>query len=359
MKKQNRKIILSVTALALVFFVCIGLALYRVRGCMAVTDDAALLTGKLSFVNGSAASTDSAAAHENDAKDESPTLTHEQKPLAENDEPTDNAERPVNTTHSGDSYPIVETQVTNGNMSYENILIRNTTDYDLDVESLLSADLPFSLEDNHEVQVLVYHTHTCESYMTEDSGVYYDDWYPRSTDGEQGVMAVGEKIVETLKEHGIGAVHDTTLHDHPSYEGSYARSWETISEYKEKYPSIKVTIDLHRDAMTSQDGTKYKPTFEHDGKKAAQIMIMAGWGIDGGFDFWDENLIFAMQLQKKCEDLYPDMTRPLNFGEYTYNMNFNNGSLLIEVGTDANTVDEAVRSGEYLGKTLAALLKLS
>ena len=358
MKKQTWKNMVTATALVLLFSVCIGLVLYRVSGCMALSDDAALLTGKLSFVNGSSASVDSApAATEKPAADESPTMAIERKPLADSADATEAAKRPVNTTHSGDSYPIAELQVNNGSMSYENIDIRNTTDVDLDVESLLSADLPFSLEDNHEVQVLVYHTHTCESYMTEESDVYYEDWYPRSTDGEQGVAAVGEKLVKTLREHGIGAVHDSTLHDYPSYEGSYARSWETISEYKEKYPSIKVTIDLHRDAMTAQDGTKYKPTFEHDGKKAAQIMIMTGYDTEGGFDFWDENLIFAMQLQKKCEDMYPDMTRPLNFGEYTYNMNFNNGSLLIEVGTDVNTVDEAVRTGSYLGDALAALLK--
>ena len=348
---------MTATALVLLFSVCIGLVLYRASGCMALSDDAALLTGKLSFVNGSSASADSVSVSDEPAADESPTLPPEQRPLAENTDVTEAAEHPVNTNHSGDSYPVVETKVTNGNMSYDNIMIRNTTDYDLDVESLLSADLPFSIEDNHEVQVLVYHTHTCESYMQEDSGEYYDDWYPRSTDGDQGVVAVGEEIVKTLKEHGIGAIHDTTLHDYPSYEGSYARSWETISEYQERYPSIKVTIDLHRDAMTAQDGTKYKPTFEHDGKKAAQLMIMTGYDTEGGFDFWDENLIFAMQLQKKCEDLYPDMTRPLNFGEYTYNMNFNNGSLLIEVGTDANTVDEAVRTGGYLGDALAALLE--
>ena len=109
--------------------------------------------------------------------------------------------------------------------------------------------------------------------------------------------------------------------------------------------------------MTADDGTKYKPTFVHGGEKAAQIMIMTGYDTEGSFDFWDENLIFAMQLQKKCEDLYPGMTRPLNFGEYTYNMNFNNGSLLIEVGTDANTVEESRRSGEYLANALSSLLK--
>lgn len=343
----------AAAALTLLMAVCLTMAAYRVCACLPLGDEAAILSGKLSFVNGEVGvgATDA-------TPDEKPTEQPRIRPLAETPTEAEQApEKPQDTPHTGDTYPVKEIKVSNGNMSYDDITIRNTTEYELDVESLLSAALPFSLEENHEVQVLVYHTHTCERYLTEDNGEYYDDYYPRSTDGDLGVMAVGERIVDVLKEHGIGAIHDTTLHDYPSYEGSYARSWETISAYQEKYPSIKVTIDLHRDAMTTDDGTKYKPTFETDGKKAAQIMIMAGYDNEGGFDFWHDNLIFAMQLQKKCEDTYPGMTRPLNFGEYTYNMNFNNGSLLIEVGTDANTVDEACRSGGYLGEALAELLR--
>ena len=353
MKKRHWKMTVTASALVLAMTLSLSMVVYRVRSCIAIEDEAALLSGKLSFVNGDM-SADSTIATADEAPTQSPVI----RPLAETPTDTEQVrEKPQDTPHSGTTYPVKEIRVSNGNMSYDNFTIRNTTDYDLDVESLLSEELPFSLEDNHEVQVLVYHTHTCERYLTEDNGEYYEDYYPRSTDGDLGVVAVGEKLVETLKKNGIGAVHDTTLHDYPSYEGSYARSWETISAYKEKYPSIKVTIDLHRDAMTTDDGTKYKPTFEVDGDKAAQIMIMAGYDTEGGFDFWHDNLIFAMQLQKRCEDHYPGMTRPLNFGEYTYNMNFNNGSLLIEVGTDANTVDEACRSGDCLAQALSELLK--
>ena len=349
--KKHWKTAAAVGMLTLLMAVCLSMAVYRASSCMVLADEAAILSGKLSFVNGSADRAEQTQATEAVVKEPA-------RPLAETPTaPAETAEKPQDNTHEGDALPVKELKITNGNMTYDNFMIRNTTAVDLDVESLLSAEMPFTLEDNHEVQVLVYHTHTCERYLTEDNGEYYSDYYPRSTDGDLGVSAVGEKIVETLKAHGIGAVHDTTLHDYPSYEGSYARSWETVCAYKEKYPSIKVTIDLHRDSMTTDEGVKYKPTFEHDGEKAAQIMIMAGCDGEGGFDFWDENLIFAMQLQKKCEDLYPDMTRPLNFGEYTYNMNFNNGSLLIEVGTEVNTVEEAVRSGEFLGAALSDLLR--
>ena len=347
MNKRMIKRIAALTSIVLTAAFCSGLAIYRAGECARLMDDAAVAAGKLSFVNGSSS-----------RPAEPETMPPAQKPLAEGDpDPTESVKKPESAVHSGESHPVVETMVSNGNMTFENISVRNTSGYDIDPGELLSEPLPFDIEDNRSVQVLVYHTHTCESYLEDDSGVYYDDFYPRSTDPEKGVMAVGEELVETLKQRGIGAVHDTTLHDYPSYEGSYARSWETICGYLEKYPSIKVTIDLHRDAMTSQDGTKYKPTFEHDGGKAAQIMIMTGCDDSGDFDFWDENLIFAMQLQKRCEDMFPGMTRPLSFGEFTYNMNFNNGSLLIEVGADGNTAEEACRSGRYLGEALAELLK--
>ncbi len=355
MRKERLQTGITVIALVLSAAVGLGLVAYRAGGVLSLRDDAAMLTGKLSFINGSAVST----ADQADTAQTGKSAPSEQtaRPLSDSSAEAETPERPKNTSHSGDAHPVVETMVSNGNMSYDNIDIRNTTGYPLDVESLLSEPLPFTIEDNRTVQVLVYHTHTCESYLDDDNGVYYDDFYPRSTDGEQGVVAVGDKIVETLRANGVGAVHDTTFHDHPSYEGSYARSWETVCACGEKYPNLKVTIDLHRDSMTAEDGTKYKPTFEYDGKKAAQLMIMTGYDTDGGFDFWDENLIFAMQLQKKCEDLYPGMTRPLNFGEFTYNMNYNNGSLLIEVGTDANTVEEAARTGEYLANALSSLLQ--
>ena len=322
----------------------VSMAVIRAAGCFELFDAAAVAAGLLSFENGSPTPTEAA---------EKPTeaaLRPSAVSAGKTAQPTEKTEK---VTHSGTSYPVQEINISSGNESYENIKIDNTTPYSPDYGALLSAALPFGFSEDHTVQVLIYHTHTCESYMTEDSPEYYSDFYPRSTDESQGVMAVGDRLAAALKAKGIGVIHDKTLHDYPSYEGSYDRSYETISAYREKYPNIKVTIDLHRDSMTTSDGTKYKPTFTHDGAKAAQIMIMTGCCYDG----WDENLIFAAKLQKRCEDMYPGMTRPLYFGEFTYNMDFNNGSLLIEVGTDANTVDEACRTGEYLGNALAEELR--
>ena len=346
MKKQRIKTILTITALVTVIAVCMGMVFRRAAGCFELFDDAALAAELLSFGSGSLSIEPTAPP------------TEAARPMSDSVKAAAaEPQRPTQLSHSGESHPVVEINVSQGSESYDNFTVKNTTPYQPDYSALLAGDLPFSFDSDHTVQVLIYHTHTCESYLSEDIGVYYDDFYPRSTDPDQGVIAVGDKLAAALKSRGIGVVHDTTLHDYPSYEGSYGRSWDTASSYLEKYPNLKVTIDLHRDSMTASDGTKYKPTFTYRGSKAAQIMIMTGYDNSGDFPFWEENLAFAVKLQQRCEQLYPGMTRPLYFGEFTYNMDLNNGSLLIEVGTDANTPEEACLSGEMLGNALSSVLQ--
>jgi stage II sporulation protein P len=136
------------------------------------------------------------------------------------------------------------------------------------------------------------------------------------------------------------------------------RSRKTVNAYIKKYPKIKVALDIHRDAI-GDDNFKVKPTFTYKGKKGAQIMILSGYDPDGFFDFpnWNYNLRFALKLQQKCETNYSGMTRPMDFGNFAYNMNINTGSLLVEFGTDSNTLAEAVYSGKLFGKALAQVLQ--
>lgn len=266
------------------------------------------------------------------------------------------ADKAVKTNEK--TYKISEINIGSGNILYDNISINNSTSYDMNVEALLNEQLGFDFEDIRRAQVLIVHTHTCESYMDSDSGYYYESFYPRTTDNDKNVVAVGKAISNSLKAHNIGVVHATAQHDNPSYDGAYDRSYDTIMQYLKKYSEIKVVLDIHRDSMTTDDMTKLKPTFEYNGKKAAQIMIMSGHDDgDNEFAFWEQNLNFAVKLQSACETMYPGMTRPLNFGDFTYNMNANSGSLLIEVGTDANTLDEAILSGEMLGNALSQVLQ--
>ncbi len=258
---------------------------------------------------------------------------------------------------SEQTYPVYTKKLTGGGIKYENFYVKNNTDYKMDIGAELRSELGFSPEKNSDIQVLVYHTHTSESYLDCDVGYYYSDYYPRTSDNRYNVTAVGEEIVKELNRQGIGAVHDKTLHD-STYTGSYYRSCDTVEKYLKKYPSIKVTLDIHRDSIGS-DTYKVKPTFTYKGKKGAQIMIMSGYDPFGEYDFpnWNYNLRFALRLQQMCETKFSGMTRPLYFGEFVYNMHINTGSLLIEVGTDGNTLSEARYSGKLLGKALAQVLQ--
>lgn len=260
--------------------------------------------------------------------------------------------------HSTDKeFPVNEITITEGNVSYKNIQVKNASSADIDIKAELDGKLGFATEDTDEPQVLIYHTHTSESFLKYDTGSFYEGFYPRTTDKTENVCAVGEQIAKQLNAHGIKAIHDTTIHDYPSYNGAYDRSYETVQKYLKKYPSIKVTLDIHRDGIGT-DTEKSKPVFEYDGKKAAQIMILSGYNYDGCEEFkdWEYNLRFALQIQSKAVSMYPNMVRPLYFADFMYNMNVNTGSLLIEIGAESNTIEEVKYSGYLLGNVLSEVL---
>lgn len=256
------------------------------------------------------------------------------------------------------TYPINEVQIGPNGTEYENFSVKSTCETQIDIGKELAKRPDINIQKNGEPEVLIMHTHTCEAYLDTDTGQYPESFYPRTTDEQYSVVAVGEAITDALNEAGIGTIHDKTIHDNPSYNGSYYRSEQTVKDDLAEYPGIQVVLDIHRDALGNNETGKTKPTFVVDGKKAAQIMIIAGCDDDGTWEFpdWEYNLRFALQIQKAAETMYPGMTRPLNFCPSQYNMHLTHGSLLIEVGTDANTIDEATYTGELLGNVLASVL---
>ncbi len=264
-----------------------------------------------------------------------------------------------NTANNEATYLVTESLYRESNMCYNNFYIKNSTDLSIDPGSYLHAELPFKYENTSQPQVLIVHTHATESYMAEDLGYYYESFYPRDTDDNYNVVRVGTAITEQLEKNGIGVIHCKEHHDEPQYLGAYDNSADSIRYYMNEYPSIKIVLDIHRDSITTDEGEKIKPTFLYNNKKAAQIMIMCGNDNYGYYDFpnWEENMSLAVKLQSTAETMFPGMTRPLYFGNFMYNMNLSPGSLLIEVGTDANTLDEAIYSGEMLGEVIGNVLK--
>lgn len=206
-----------------------------------------------------------------------------------------------------------------------------------------------------EPQVLILHTHTNESYEPSEK-TYYDESYTcRSEDPDNSVVSVGTALAEELASAGIAVLHDGTIHD-DRYTGAYTRSYETTVRLLDEFPSIKIILDIHRDAVEEEDGTRVSAVTEIDGKKAAQIMIISA-ADDGTYDVPNflENLRFASALQQSAEQRYPTLTRPILFQYCQYNQQLSVGSILIEVGSHGNSVDQAVYSGRLIGRSLAAM----
>ena len=207
-------------------------------------------------------------------------------------------------------------------------------------------------------QVLIFHTHTTESYEMEDLGYYKSGSTARTNDPEKNMIRVGQAIVNELEAAGIEVIHDKTVYDYPSYNGAYNRSADTVKKYLEKYPSISVVLDIHRDAIEQSGGVRVKPTAVINGKKAAQVMIIAGVD-DGSMNFpnWKQNMRFASALQREMETDFSGLTRAVMVCHRRYNMYLGANSLLIEVGGHANTLSEAVYSGEMIGTSLSQVIK--
>ena len=236
--------------------------------------------------------------------------------------------------------------------------IKNATDEpDSTIASAAQGALPFAVTPGSpDPQVLILHTHATETYQTWDTPVYDPSFTARTKDTTLNMCAVGEAMTKVLNDAGITTLHDTTLHDSPSYAESYARSAQTARRYLEKYPSIKVVLDVHRDAMESGDA-RVRPLTTLDGQPTAQVMIIAGCNNGGTVQLpnWRLNLCFAAKWEERMETLYPGLTRPVLCGYRFYNQDVSPGALLIEIGGHANTVQQAVRAGQYAAKALAAL----
>lgn len=218
----------------------------------------------------------------------------------------------------------------------------------------------FKIEKNGEPQVLIMHTHTTESFEPYDRDFFDKSFNSRTTEATKNIVMVGNEIAKQLESVGITTIHDQTIHDYPSYTGSYSRSCETVQKILDEFPSIKVVFDVHRDAIYSDDSW-VKPIVEINNEKVAQIMIVSGCD-DGtmGMPNYMENFKLASLLQSTIEREYPGITRPLLFDYRKYNQQLTTGSLLIEVGSHANSLEQARLAGVYTGEAIAkALLEIT
>ena len=235
------------------------------------------------------------------------------------------------------------------------VYFKNETDYAIDIAALLKKDSPVALG-SEGVQVLIMHTHGTEAYTPSPGHTYTASGEYRTTDSAANMLRVGKEICDALNARGISAVHSTTLNDYPAYNGSYNRALKDIQSYVNKYPSIRLVIDVHRDAIAS-GGTYYKTSADIDGAQTAQLMFVTGTDAGGlSHDGWRDNLAFQAQLHDRLNSTYPGIMRPMSIRASRFNQHVRTGSMLLEVGACGNTLEEALAAARLFAHTLADTL---
>ena len=276
-----------------------------------------------------------------------------QTKTVENNQSTDTQENEKITLASNEaantevvtSNPIAE----NANVQYGNVKIKNQTTFNL-TEDILNPDIKI---DNKNI--LIFHTHSCESYTPSEKYQYTQTGNYRTTDKNYSVIRVGTELENYLKEYNVNVIHDTSYHDYPSYTGSYTRSLETVENILKTNQS-DIIIDLHRDAVGSRPD--YAPTVKIGDDYAAQIMFVIGTN-EGGLwhPNWQQNLKFAVKVQQKAEEMYPGLFKPIMLTKSRYNQHTGKYANIMEIGSTGNTLDQCLTSMKYLSAVLNEVLK--
>ena len=235
--------------------------------------------------------------------------------------------------------------------------IRSSWDCALTPRELVMEPLDWDLTGD-EPTVLIYHTHAMESYTPQTGEDYTEEVPFRTANLDYNMVSIGTRLAELLENAGISVLHDTTLHDAASYNGSYASSRETVEKYLAQYPSIRLVLDIHRDAAEDGSGHQVATTAETAQGDTARLMLVLGSEAGGLYNpNWQENYALAVKLQAVLEQESPGLCRELHLTDQRYNQDLSPGALLIEVGAAGNTHEEALRAMTPLAEAIAALYK--
>lgn len=236
------------------------------------------------------------------------------------------------------------------NTEYGKVKIKNETDYNL-TQEMLTPDI--TIENKN---VLLFHTHSCESYTPSPKYQYTASGNFRTTDLNFSVTRVGTELENQLKQYNYNVIHNTDYHDYPAYNGSYTRSLKTVENILKTTPS-DIIMDVHRDAIGSR--SDYAPTVKiGDTDEAAQLMFVIGTNAGGLWHpNWNQNLKFAIKIQEKAEEMYPGLFKPIMLTESRYNQHTGKYASIIEVGATGNTLEQCLTSMKYLAKVMNEVMK--
>lgn len=240
-------------------------------------------------------------------------------------------------------------------VNIDKIAINNyETNFNINVKEIMETPLKLNFEQKGP-QVLIYHTHTTESFITDLEQLGQKGIPNRTTDATNNVVRVGEELAQILrKKYNIEVIHNSTIHNYPSDTGAYGRSLNTASNILNSYPSIQIVIDIHRDGIKDN---KLRTVTEIDGKKVAKMMFVVGTNATGlNHPEWKENLKLAITFQNMLDKRYPGITRPIYISENRYNQHLTNGTLIVEIGGDGNLISECLESTKYLAEVIDEVL---
>ena len=252
--------------------------------------------------------------------------------------------------------PSAPTALTFTEQEAQTIAVAGACTYSYDKTALLQQPIPGDFSQDGPL-VLIVHTHTTESYTPESGQDYTELTHARTLDENYNIIRVGQQVAATLEAHGIGVIHETRVNDYPDYNGAYDRMKTIIEENLAKYPTIQMVLDIHRDAAADENGNPLPLVTDFSGEDYAQLMLVVGTD-EGGLEHpnWQQNLSTGLKVQALLERDFPGLCRNLNLRQERFNQNQTPCSLLIEFGTDGNTLSQALRSADALGNALSQLI---
>lgn len=244
---------------------------------------------------------------------------------------------------------ILETTIQGG------LSVNNATAYWVDLTEILSAGPGLRLPQG-EPQILIIHTHSSEAYTQAGLDRYEPSDTNRTENTEFNIVRIGDELTEIFQQAGLNVIHDRGIYDYPSYTGSYTRSGQAIEQYLRDYPSIQMVIDIHRDALGTDD-VVYKTMAEEDGVCASQVMLLIGTD-ESGLEHpnWRQNLAVALYMQNAVNARHPTLMRPIALVQQRYNQHLSPGSMILEVGSNGNTLQEALAAIRLFGQAAAPAL---
>ena len=234
--------------------------------------------------------------------------------------------------------------------TYNTVQIKNESNYSL-TQEMITPNINYSNN-----AIIIYHTHTCESYTPTENSQYVASGNYRTIDLNYSVARVGSELTNYLAGKGYTVIHDTTYHDYPAYTGSYTRSLSTITNLLSTYNTVDAVFDIHRDALGNN--SEYAPCVKIGDETVAQIMFVIG--TDGGglsHPNWVNNLKLAVKVQEKANQMYPGLFKPIILRNSRYNQHVTNGASIIEVGATGNTLEQCNESMKYLADVIDEVMK--